>query len=157
VRKPKYGTVDKLQDLTGVRTVTKSVQDSKRIADQLAKEYPGSVVEPKLEPKEVAAGGYRAIHMIIRDHDGLEKEIQIQTERQRAFQEWSHDVYKPQNEAQTEAVGTEKEPGPFRAEALAYGEAVSLYFYNKDQGRDSVVPPRPHPHVMKVFGVPKDV
>ncbi len=159
VRKPKYGTVDKLQDLTGVRTVTSSVKQSKEVAARLAKEYnvPAKNIEEKLTPEQVREGGYRAIHMIVRDHDGLEKEVQIQTERQRAFQKWSHDVYKPQTAEQEAAVGTESKPGPHRKEALAYGDAVSLHFYQRDLGEESQMPPEPHPVIAKVFGVPTEV
>ena len=127
VRKPKYGTADKLQDGTGMRVVCKSVQDVRKAVAAVRAKY--EVVEED-NYIDTPQGDYRSHHLIIRDEDGLQKEIQIRTGNQNIWADWFHDVYKPMTPEQLEAAEQ-------HIDILNdYASKMAEYFWQVDQGKD---------------------
>lgn len=106
VRKPKYGTVDKLQDGTGMRVIAQDTATLEKSIAALKKNYKviseDDYVSKPLGGKEGL--GYRSFHAIIEDTDGLQKEIQLRTPNQNTHADWCHDVYKPVNSDQEKAM-----------------------------------------------------
>ena len=145
LRKPKYGTAEGLQDGTGFRFVCENVDDLLATVAKVKERYP---VSPKDEEDYISKpkDGYRSYHLIIKDDDGYDKEVQIRTPSQDVWANWCHDIYKPQNAAQVEAVSSAKN------EILEYGKRMSDYYLAKDSGETPPDPPPCPPVVKKVFG-----
>ncbi len=125
-RKPKYADVGKLQDLTGMRVVTKGLPETEAVVKRIRENY--KVVGEDDYNKKPQPGGYRAHHLIVVDDDGKQKEIQVQTQRQRMFQAWSHPVYKPETPSQAKA---KEGHGALLAR---YADEVSARLYAQDRG-----------------------
>lgn len=106
VRKPKYQTVDKLQDGTGMRVIANDTSTLKKAVDQIRKNYKIVAEDDYITaPLEGEKGlGYRSHHFIIEDKDGLQKEIQVRTPNQNTHADWCHDVYKPVTPEQDRAM-----------------------------------------------------
>ncbi len=132
--KARYKDAHGLQDMTGARIVCKSVQDVKSTVANLKKNF--TVVEGDDyvdEPKDGQQGlGYRSHHLILRDKDGLEKEVQIRTPSQDKHADWCHDVYKPVNAAQSKIMEEKAD------EISQYARNVSDYFYHVESGKMDV-------------------
>jgi ppGpp synthetase/RelA/SpoT-type nucleotidyltranferase len=144
-RKPKYGTPDKLQDVTGTTIVVDSLAATQGVLDGIKGKY--KVVAYDDYVTKPQSGHYRAQHLVIETPSGLQKEVQIKTRRQLAYSKWSHDPYKPQNAEQMAAVKQHA------AVIDAYAKAMSDHIYELDQGRQPSSPPPPCPEVVrKAFG-----
>jgi ppGpp synthetase/RelA/SpoT-type nucleotidyltranferase len=147
VRKPKYGTVDKLQDGTGMRVIAPdraTLDDSIRAlkANYKIVEEDDYVSRPQGGEQGL---GYRSYHAIIEDKDGLQKEIQIRTPNQDMHADWCHDIYKPVNAVQEE--GMKK-----HAEVISkYARDMGDYFAKVDAAdKPGNAPPCP-PEVKQYF------
>lgn len=129
--KARYQDAHGLQDMTGARIVCKSVQDVKATVENLKKSF--TVIEADDYVDRAKDGdkglGYRSHHLILKDKDGLEKEVQIRTPFQDKHGDWCHDVYKPVNEEQ-ERVMLEKSD-----EIGKYARDISDYFYQVESGK----------------------
>lgn len=135
VRKPRYRDVSQLQDLTGLRIVTPNMAETKKVVDNLRAHF--KIIGEDDYTQKPQVGGYRAHHLIIEDN-GLQKEVQIQTQNQRNFQEWSHAFYKPENHSQAAAKLT------FGPAISAYADAASARLAGKDAGlKDWALTPVP--------------
>lgn len=145
VRKPNYGDASRLQDGTGLRVVCKSMADVKATVEQIRATYTVVGEDDYIEhPKE----DYRSHHLIIKGHDGLDKEVQVRTENEHTWADWYHDAYKPHTAEQRSML---KQPD-VRAAVETYAHAMSEHFYAKDTGRDPGPLPEPSPVVVKLFG-----
>lgn len=145
VRKPKYGTVDKLKDGTGVRVVCRSIDDVLDSVSALKKRFETSTADEEdyiTKPKD----GYRSYHLVIKDDDGLWKEVQVRTPNQDTWGKWAHDIYKPRTPEQTAAVSSNKD------EILEYGSRMSEYYFDKDRGQEPENPPDCPSVVKATFG-----
>jgi ppGpp synthetase/RelA/SpoT-type nucleotidyltranferase len=143
VRKPKYGTTKKLQDYEGFRVISDSIQAVMDNVRAFKAEYPNIKDQDNYIDKSL--DDYRSFHLIV-EKNGVEFEIQFRTSNQHKFAEWSHNIYKPQNEVQI-AMLKEK-----REEIDEYSHGMSEYYYSVDNGRGGVNPP-PCTYVIKIaFG-----
>ncbi len=143
--KPKYGTADQLKDGTGVRIVSKTTQDVLANVEKIKKRFETSAADEEdyiNHPKD----GYRSYHLIIKDDDGLWKEIQLRTPNQDTWGNWAHDIYKPMTSEQEAALAV---AGP---EIRKYAEDTSNYYYAKDSGAIPSPPPDCSPVVKTTFG-----
>jgi ppGpp synthetase/RelA/SpoT-type nucleotidyltranferase len=142
VRKPKYGTVDKLQDGTGMRVIAKDTATLEQSIEALKKTY--KIVNHDDYVSAPLGGetglGYRSFHAIIEDHDGLQKEIQLRTPNQNTHADWCHDVYKPVTPEQDAAMKTHADT------IAAYARKMGDYFHEVDSGKKPpAAPPCPEP------------
>lgn len=146
VRKPKnYKTARDLKDGSGFRVICGSIDDLRTSVSTIKAQYETSVADEEdyiSKPKD----GYRSYHLIIKDADGFYKEVQVRTPNEDTWANWSHDVYKPQSPQQREALERHAD------EILAYGQAMSDYYYAKDTGASPPAPPSCPPVIEKVFG-----
>lgn len=147
VRKPKYGTVEKLQDGTGMRVIapdTKTLDDSIKALKSSYK----IVAEDDYEHQPLGGDeglGYRSFHAVIEDGDGLQKEVQLRTPNQNAHADWCHDVYKPVTPEQDSAM---KENA---ATIAQYARSMGDYFYSVDSGKKGSGKPDCPPAVQQYF------
>lgn len=139
--KPKYGTVDKLQDLTGMRVVAPDINGVHQAVAKIKSAY--EVVEHDDYINNPKAG-YRSYHMIVKTSAGL-AEVQVRTANQNRFANWSHNIYKPHDRAQ-ERLANHPSMGRLV-------EKVSEHFWALDNGRAST-PPHIPGAVRLVFGSP---
>ena len=142
-RKPKYGDATKLQDGTGARVICHSIDEVKSTVEKLKKKYKVVNEDDYITKPQ---GDYRSHHLIVEDDDGLQKEIQVRTENQNTFADWSHNVYKPHTREQSDTLRSSgKEIG-------AYSKAMGDYLFDQDSGkRVGDKPPCPPP-VKAYFG-----
>jgi hypothetical protein len=130
IRKPKYGTADKLQDWTGTRVIHESVDQVKATVEKLRRFYKVITEDNYIDRPQ---GHYRSHHLILETENGLQFEIQVRTKNQDTFAEWSHHVYKPTNEIERKF---QDDP-----QVLEYEAQISDYFWSRDNGRDADKPP----------------
>jgi len=123
VRKPKeYSDASRLQDCTGMRCVVNNAAEQMALVDRIKQNFQvvgedDYVSNPK--------GLYRAYHLTIRDSDGLDKEVQVQTTAQSQMQNFIHDIYKPRTPEQEEALSRQAEPiNQYAQQALDYTVAA---------------------------------
>jgi ppGpp synthetase/RelA/SpoT-type nucleotidyltranferase len=134
VKKPAYGTLDKLQDGTGMRVISKTADDVLENVKRIKQKYEVVSEDDYVsKPKD----GYRSYHMIVRDEDGLEKEVQVRTANQDVWADWSHDIYKPKTPEQKKAIQD------FGEELDAYAADMSTYFATVDSGKSADRPDCP--------------
>jgi len=144
VRKPRYKDATALQDGTGMRVILNSVDDVMDTVAKIKKRY--KVVTEDNYITEPAPGDYRSYHVIIEDEDGLQKEVQVRTQNEHTYAEWSHKLYKPHTPEETAAVQEHAD------EIFGYSAGMSDYFLSKDLGDEAPEPP-PCPLIVKqVFG-----
>lgn len=143
-RKPKYGSAENLQDISGTRVVAKSIAQVRGIVENIKKQF--QIIEEEdliSSPRD----GYRSIHFIARDANGLDFEIQVRTENEDTWADWAHNVYKPMTKEQEEILNSSKEV------VDDYRLRASAYFYAQDaQSGPEVDPPECPPVVRQVFG-----
>lgn len=143
-RKPKYGTAEKLQDATGCRVILNSIDEVVDTVNKIKDKY--KIVNED-DYIRAAKDGYRSHHLIAKDENGLEFEIQVRTANQNKWAEWAHDIYKPRNEAQEKAARDNAE------DIDKYKMLMSAYFYSQDNPKaPKVEPPNCPPVVKDSFG-----
>jgi len=160
-RKPKYGTADKLQDLTGTRVIMSSSQEVLDTVKRLKERYEVVEEDDYITPIEqrtfsdeglraktaaVMEGGYRSYHMIARDKRGNTFEIQLRTKDQNTHAEWAHPVYKPESRPQFEYARAHMK------ELNEYGKTVSRYFSEREKNPRVQPPPCPTVIARSPFG-----
>ncbi len=144
-RKPKYKSAHELQDVTGARIVHRTNAEVLKTVTRIEAEY--HVVESADYIRKPKATGYMSYHLIVRDHDGLEKEIQVRTAAQDVMGDWGHQFYKPKTRAQR-AVMAKMAPV-----ANAHVKALWQWHEKRDNGADpGPKPPTPHPEITRAFG-----
>lgn len=140
--KPHYGDTRKLQDVTGIRIVCADIPEVHENVRRLKKAY--KVVNEDNYIKH-PKNSYRAYHIVVRDKDKLEKEVQILTRNELKFALWQHNLYKPLTSLQKRVVAKDA------TAAKSYAAAMSRYFYDIDRGKDATKPICPN-EVHAVFG-----
>lgn len=140
--KPHYKDVKGLTDVTGVRITTPNLRDVAENVRRIKRNF--KVVEEDNYIKN-PKGYYRAYHLLVRDQDGLTKEIQIETENESKFNLWQHNIYKPVTKQQKQAVSQSATP------VKEYAQKLSDYFHTLDRGGTSQKPVCPT-SVHRVFG-----
>jgi ppGpp synthetase/RelA/SpoT-type nucleotidyltranferase len=145
-RKPKYGTAANLQDVTGTRVVMDTIDEVIATVNKIRAKY--TIVEEDNYISE-ALDGYRSHHLIAKDENGLDFEIQVRTKNQNTWADWAHDMYKPVNPAQEEAMADSSEIiNDFKMRMSAY------YFAKDNPTMADVVKPECPAAVMQSFGCP---
>lgn len=144
-RKPKYGTAEGMQDITGMRVTVNSLEDVDKTVAGIKGKY-RIVEEDNYIHSPKPENGYRSYHLIIETSPGVMKEVQIRTHDQNKHAEWAHDVYKPQTKAQKEALEKHGD------EIQAYSKAVAEHFHAKALGRPVGPKPRPSAAIREHFG-----
>ena len=135
-RKPKtYPDPSKLTDLTGAALIVAGGDEQARVVRAIEDKY--EVVEKEDFSTTARPGGYRAIHFLVKDKDGLTKEVQVMTQRQSAWKDWCHDIYKPTSPRQARRIAA------IASEVNTYGEALSRHLANLDAGKKSSPPECP--------------
>lgn len=163
-RKPKYGTAKNLQDVTGARLIMGTNQEVLNTVANLKAKYELIEEDDYITPidqqsfpdegaKAKAAGtmasGYRSYHMILKDPvNGQVMEVQVRTRNQNSWATWYHDIYKPRNDEQREAVAK------YKSELDELSTALAAYFEGMDNGEENLVKPQCPDYVRKVFGCP---
>jgi len=143
-RKPKYGTAKKLQDFTGTRVIVNTVDEVKDTVKKIKEKY--EIVEED-DYVDTPRDGYRSHHLIAKDDQGLEFEIQIRTKNQNTWADWAHDVYKPVDAAQEDALEQ------YSDDINDYRLKMSAFYYNLDNPKVKGVPrPKCPPVVANTFG-----
>lgn len=149
-RKPReYADVSRIGDGTGIRVIAEDIREVESIVDKIRENY--EIVPPDAdyldEPLMGERGlGYRSYHLVIRDKDGLEKEIQVRTKQQNTHASWCHSVYKPELASQKAAMTRNGD------EISRYSRAMGNYYYAKDRGRPMSKPPDCPQSVQRSFG-----
>jgi phage-related protein (TIGR01555 family) len=150
-RKPKYGTAEKLQDMTGLRVVANDLEGVKSTVAEIEKNY--KVIEKDdyvANPKE--GSGYRSVHLIVESPNGLQKEIQVRTRDMDKHADWAHDAYKPQTPGQEKYLSSAAN----RDAVQKYSEAAANHYQAKAEGRTDTRMPDPPPGMAEHFGVLTD-
>jgi ppGpp synthetase/RelA/SpoT-type nucleotidyltranferase len=133
-RKPdEYARTKDMTDISAAQIVLKKNSDVRRVVAKLKRKF--DIVESEdliKKPK----GDYRSHHLLIKDDDGLVKEVQIRTENQDDFANWSHNVYKPLNRRQENLVKK------YKKQIETYSKGTADHFDDLDHGR---VPKHPRP------------
>jgi ppGpp synthetase/RelA/SpoT-type nucleotidyltranferase len=144
VRKPKYGTADKLQDGTGLRVICDSIDSVKENVKRLKAKYKIVAEDDYISTDK---DGYRSHHLVIEDADGLQKEVQVRTPNQNAWADWCHEtVYKPTSKEGAEALERHRDT------ISKYASEMSEYFYARDLGKQTGSQPPCPPPVKQHFG-----
>jgi ppGpp synthetase/RelA/SpoT-type nucleotidyltranferase len=141
VRKTKYADASQLQDGTGLRAVVKDIAGVESTVANLREHFKGRILGEDNYISAPQDGGYRSHHMIVKDHDGLAKEIQVRTPNQNKWADWCHDIYKPHTPAQADALKKHAK------EISAFAEKMSDHYFKLDSGKPSQ--PVPCPSVVK--------
>lgn len=142
VRKPKYKTADMLKDGTGARIVHDTIDEVKRTVAKIKEKYEILAEDEEDYISKPKDEGYRSHHLVIKDSDGLPKEIQIRTKNQDSWADWFHDAYKPTTPVQKKLV----EKG--KPVINAYAKQMADHFFAKDSGQNPGPPP-PCPQIVK--------
>ncbi len=124
-RKPKYSDPSLLEDVTGMRVVEPTIDGVKATVRRIKARFPVVAEDDYISrPRE----NYRSHHLIIRDDDGLLKEVQVRTPNQDEFANWSHHVYKPPTKELAEVRDANRET------IEDYERRMSQYFHERDLG-----------------------
>lgn len=147
VEKPHWvKKADEVQDGTGYRVVHETLAEVYDTVEKLKKRFKLGEEEPERDYIKNPQGSYRSFHLIVKDDDGLEKEIQIRTRRQDELAEWTHDVFKPRSREQAAKVRECKD------DIDKIQTKIADWAHAKDEGKD----PGPHPlcpeHVSSSIG-----
>lgn len=143
-RKPdEYKDVSDLNDVSGVRVMTKNINDVSKTISYIRSKYNVIQEENNIDHDR---GGYRSYHVTVQDEHGVKSEIQIRTENQNAWANWCHDnFYKPKNQKLRQFYNEHKEV------ITNYSLGMSDYYYKKDIGIDVPRPVCP-PEIEQVVG-----
>jgi ppGpp synthetase/RelA/SpoT-type nucleotidyltranferase/predicted ABC-type ATPase len=141
VRKPKYGTADKLQDGMGARiqhqTVSQVWETVKKAKSQFKVVTEDNYLDTPL-------GDYRSYHLILEGPTGLQFELQVRTHNQNIFGDWAHKGYKPET--------AEQEKYKDHPDVKRYSKEMSEYFWEVDNEQTPKFTPECPPVVQQVFG-----
>lgn len=139
----KYKDVGELNDVSGVRATAKDIRGVQDTIDYVRNTY--DVISEKNNIDE-DRGGYRSYHAIVKKN-GVMSEIQIRTERQDTWANWTHDnFYKPSNQSKMDFLNSNI------AEINKYSLGMSDYFYKKDTGDVKASKPECPPSISQVVG-----
>lgn len=130
IRKPDYGTADKLQDGAGLRVVHQTVAEVNETVAKIKTQYKVIAEDDYISKPQ---GNYRSYHLIVEGPTGLPMEIQVRTANQNTFADWAHNVYKPVSDLQAKH---RDDP-----EVQTYEKQMSDYFWAVDNSREP--PPKP--------------
>jgi len=132
-RKPdEYPDVADVADVSALRTMCKDLKEIGDVSSYIRDNF--DVVEEENYIQK-SKGGYRSIHMQIRDENGLLSEIQIRTPNEEKWANWSHDnFYKPLTDDLKLFVESHY------ATVEEYAERMSDYYYKKDNGEEAEIP-----------------
>lgn len=144
VRKPKYGTADKLQDMTGMRLIGDTIDQVMTTVNAIKKKYEVIAEDDYISSPQ---GDYRSYHLII-VQDGLAKEVQVRTKNQDVFADWAHNVYKPITPEQEKSITD----AAAKKTIDSYSKQASEYMFARDQGKKVVEPPSCPDVVRQAFG-----
>jgi ppGpp synthetase/RelA/SpoT-type nucleotidyltranferase len=134
LRKPdKYKEAGDLQDVTGTRVIHDTPDQVLATVGRIKDEF--EVVDEDDYITKPKSDGYMSYHMIIKDKDGLEKEVQVRTKNQNRMGDWAHDIYKPQTPEQEKAVQEARDV------LEDYATKLWKWYEKKDRGED----PGPEP------------
>jgi ppGpp synthetase/RelA/SpoT-type nucleotidyltranferase len=138
-----YSKVDEIMDGTGLRVVS-SLEDIPKNAQAVRENFTVIYEDDWIQrPKQ----GYRSLHMVFQDHDGLLKEVQLRTEAMDTWAEWSHAVYKAPEEVEKMLSDEDRE------QIQDYALRMSQYYAEKEKNGARAPTPAPCPPVvLKVFG-----
>lgn len=137
-----FKDVSDLHDISGVRATAHTIKDVQDTMDFVRNNY--NVVEEKNNIDQ-DRGGYRSYHAII-EKDGIKSEIQVRTDNQDKWANYTHDnFYKPANAQQADFFDRHKE------RINDYTLDMSNYFYKKDMGKNIKKPDCP-PMITVVVG-----
>lgn len=131
VRKPKYKTPKNLQDFTGFRVVSETVEEVFANVKAFKSKY--NVIDEDNYINQ-PLGDYRSYHLI-GEKNGVTFEIQFRTKNQNKFADWAHNIYKPLNQKQKSAIEVSGD------EINYYSHQISEYFFAKDNGKEANKPP----------------
>jgi len=155
-RKPKYGTAKGLQDMTGARLIMDTIDQVKRTVNNIKAKY--TIVEED-DYIESAKDGYRSHHLIARDAEGLEFEIQVRTQNQNTWAEWAHPMYKLMESVRVGTLSGKESPEQIKAieqheqEINDYKLKMSAYFYSlDDESIEPIAKPECPPYIDLPFG-----
>jgi ppGpp synthetase/RelA/SpoT-type nucleotidyltranferase len=141
VIKPKYGSVDKLQDVTGMRVMHGSIGEVKETVARLKAQFKVVTEDDYINQPQ---GNYRSYHLIIQGPTGLEIEVQVRTKNQNTFADWAHNVYKP--------LTPEQQAHKDAPEVVNYAKTMADYFWDRDNGKQPSVTPNCTPLIQQTFG-----
>lgn len=141
VVKPKYGSVDKLQDVTGTRVMHASVGEVKETVARLKAQFKVVDEEDYISQPQ---GNYRSYHLTILGPTGLPVEVQVRTKNQNTFADWAHNVYKP--------LTPEQEAHKNNPEVVNYAKTMADYFWDRDNGKQPSTTPNCTPLIQQTFG-----
>jgi len=146
---PKYKYATDLQDLTGTRIVLGTVAEVYDAVAKLKTKYE-VVVEDDYVTTPRPPMNYRSVHLIIRDEDGLEKEVQVRTHGMDVVADFTHDLFKPVNETQRKMV---KEKN---SELNEWAAQLNDHVFSKERGEKPARPSDPGcpAYLKRVFGCP---
>jgi len=135
-RKPdEYPDVADVADVSALRTMCKDLKEIGDVSSYIRDNF--DVVEEENYIQK-SKGGYRSIHMQIRDEDGLLSEIQIRTPNEEKWANWSHDnFYKPLDDDLKLFIESHY------TDIETYAERMSDYYYKKDNGEEAEIPECP--------------
>lgn len=129
-----YSNLSQLNDMIGMRIVTKgenALADREPVLAMLKSKY--NMIELDDSTDKVRIDGYRAINMVVEDRaTGQRAEIQLKTENQQTWSDWSHDrIYKSKDNLTSEQVDILKQN---RDGVELYAKRMSDHMYAKDTG-----------------------
>lgn len=108
--------LSQIQDIAGVRLVTGGLRDQDQLVSRLMGKFPSAIT---VDRREHPSHGYRALHVVV-DVDGLPVEVQVRTEMQHTWAEFSEKL------ADTIAPAVKYGGGPaFVQELLASASTVA--------------------------------
>lgn len=137
-----FKDVEDLHDISGVRATAETITDVQNTMDFVRNNY--NIIEEKNNIDE-SRGGYRSYHAIV-EKDGIKHEIQIRTENQDKWANYTHDnFYKPANKQQYVFFNRNRD------RINEYTLNMSEYFYRKDMGKNVKKPDCP-PKISVVVG-----
>jgi ppGpp synthetase/RelA/SpoT-type nucleotidyltranferase len=130
-----YPDVSDVADVSALRTMCKNLKEIGEVSKYIRENF--DVVEEENYIQK-SKGGYRSIHMQIKDKNGLLSEVQVRTPNQETWANWSHDnFYKPLDEGMKAFIESHY------VEIETYAERMSDYYYKVDNGEEAEQPECP--------------
>jgi len=138
-----YPDVSDVQDVSALRTLCKDLKEIGEVSKYIRDNYDIVSEENYIQKSK---GGYRSIHVNVKDKNGLVSEIQIRTPNQEVWANWVHDnFYKPLDDDLKAFIEVHY------AEIEEYSQKMSDYYYKKDEGKEAEIPECP-PQIVQVLG-----